>query len=89
MPEQTDRLATVPDPSPTERAIATMHARRDTAACPLVGDEWLLLAEVERLQDVIARQAAELDTLRGDYADLRNDVADYERDLAIPGEDAA
>jgi hypothetical protein len=40
----------LPDLSPTERAIATMRARRAAAVCPLVGDEWLLLPEIERLQ---------------------------------------
>jgi len=50
-----DRLTPLPDLSPTERAIATMRARRDTAVCPLVGDEWLLLAEVERLRAELER----------------------------------
>jgi cytochrome c-type biogenesis protein CcmH/NrfG len=53
-----DRPTLVPDLSPTERAIATMRARRDTAVCPPVGDEWLLLAEIERLQQAVAEADA-------------------------------
>lgn len=74
--------APAPDLTATERAIATMAARRDAATCPLTGDEWLIYDELLHLQDVIARLVAELDTLRGDNRD-------YERALAIPGEDAA
>jgi hypothetical protein len=68
-------ITPVPDLSPTERAIATMRARRAAAVCPPVGDEWLLLAEVERLRRENTRQDRDMDQLIGER-DAMYDIAD-------------
>lgn len=72
-------ITTVPDLTPTERAIANMRAFRKAAGTVQVGDEWLVFAELLRLQDVTAEQAARIVQLDAALADA----------YAIPGEDAA
>lgn len=58
--------------SPEARlALAQLRALRDSVGYPMAGDAMVLVDEIERLETVIARQAAELDTLREDTAWLR------------------
>jgi hypothetical protein len=60
-------------------ALANLRALRAAAGYPMTGGLCTLLDEIARLERVIARLVAELDTLRADYADL-------EHSLGVPGE---